>query len=698
MPISIVFDSPLWRDFQINVLDTLPSLVDNFVAGRLSEHVSEWHKITRDKQIIDTVKGLKIEFTDLPCQNFIPNEYKHTSEEIAFLENEIQKLLSKQIITEVTPVPGQYVSNIFLRDKKDGTYRMILNLKKLNFSVEYYHFKMETLKSAINLMTPGCYMASIDFKDAYYSVPIFEPHRKYLRFQFGGKLYEFTCLPNGLSSGPRLFTRLTKPLFAGLREEGHLNTVYIDDSLLFGDDESECRLNVIDTTTLAVGLGFVAHPGKSIFDPVQIIDFLGFTLNSINMTVKLTNEKAKVLRDLCIRLLSYKKPKIRTVATVVGKMVAAFPGVEFGQLYYRLLDNEKAKALQKCAGNYEAKMTISQLAKDDLNWWVDNILSTQRLVSHGQPQWTVYSDASRSGWGGGIFGEMKTGGHWSELEQEMHINVLELLAVIYTLSSLCDHLRDTHVRLMIDNQTAVAYVNKMGGKKALCNKIGRRIWEWCLDRNIWVSAAYVTSKDNYAADEQSRIKHDNSEWQLNSEIFQALIDLWGTPDIDLFASRLNNKLDRYYSWKPDPYSVGVDAFHAYWGDCFAYIFPPFSIIGKILQKIEEDQATVIMIVPMWTTQSWFSKLLRMLIDCPFYFHRSPQVMTHPDKDPSQLPRMDLLACCLSGKRYLTRNFQEGLRKSSCVHGGRVQLYNTMSTLRSGLVLRLHGVVIPLHPL
>ena len=272
------------------------------------------------------------------------------------------------------------------------------------------------------------------------------------------------------------------------------------------------------------------------------------------------------------------------------------------------------------------------------------------------------------------------------------------MAVFYTLSSLCNDKRNVHIRLMIDNQTAVAYMNKMGGKKTLCNKIARKIWEWCCDRNIWVSAAYITSKDNYEADEQSRIKHNNSEWEINTEIFNILTNIWGLPEVDLFASRLNHKLERYYSWKPDPFSEGVDAFNAFWGNWFAYIFPPFSLVGKILQKIEEDKATVVMIVPMWTTQSWFSKLLRMLIDCPFYFHRSADVMSHPDKDASHLPRMDLLACCLSGKRSLTTRFQDGLRRLSCPHGGRVQLYNTTSTLRSGLHLQLRGDVIPLHPL
>jgi hypothetical protein len=83
---------------------------------------------------------------------------------------------------------------------------MILNLKKLNESVQYLHFKMDTLTSALQLVRPGSFMASIDLKDAYYSVPIALEHQKYLSFLWQGKGYQYTALPNGLSSAPRLFT------------------------------------------------------------------------------------------------------------------------------------------------------------------------------------------------------------------------------------------------------------------------------------------------------------------------------------------------------------------------------------------------------------------------------------------------------------------------------------------------------------
>ena len=229
----------------------------------------------------------------------------------------------------------------------------------------------------------------------------------------------------------------------------------------------------------------------------------------------------------------------------------------------------------------------------------------------------------------------------------------------------------------------------------MCNRIARQIWDWCIHRNIWVSAAYLTSQDNFLADEQSRISHSNAEWEINPDIFSAMCNLWETPEIDLFASRLNFKVKQYYSWKPDPFSTGVDAFTANWGEYFSYIFPPFSLVGKILQKLEEDQATAMVIVPMWTTQSWFGKLIRMLIDCPFYFNRSIHTVTHPHKETEQLPKMRLLACCLSGKDSLKIDFQKKLSRSYCPHGGRAPLFSMKSTLNDLPSLQLRGVAVPI---
>ena len=130
---------------------------------------------------------------------------------------EIVKQLHKPAIVRAQHEPGEFISAIFVRPKMDGARRMILNLKDFNQHVEHHHFKMETLIDAIRLMTSNCFMASVDLKDAYYSVLIAKPHKKYLKFAWKGSLYAFSYFPNGLASCPRKFRKLLKPVYAVLR-------------------------------------------------------------------------------------------------------------------------------------------------------------------------------------------------------------------------------------------------------------------------------------------------------------------------------------------------------------------------------------------------------------------------------------------------------------------------------------------------
>ena len=157
------------------------------------------------------------------------------------------------------------MSNIFTREKSDGSLRIILDLTELNEFITYTHFKMDNLQTAINLLSPDCYMASIDWKDAYYSIPIESESRNYLAFLWAGTIYRYTCLPNGLASAPRLFTKITKVLFSEMRKQGFLSVSYIDDCLLLAKTRALCEDNVNCTVQFSEKAGFQIHPNKSVF-------------------------------------------------------------------------------------------------------------------------------------------------------------------------------------------------------------------------------------------------------------------------------------------------------------------------------------------------------------------------------------------------------------------------------------------------
>ena len=262
-----------------------------YVAGRLKQFVSVWQTITSDYSILSSIKGVKIEFVDYLKQTMIPREYNFDATEVVIIDKQIEKFLQIGVI-ETIHCEGEYISNIFIWPKKDGSYRLILNLRYVNQFVQYHHFKMENLKSAITLMSPNCYMASIDLKDAYYSVSIDTNHRKYLRFTWENQLFQFTCLPNGLSSAPRIVTKLMKPAYSTLYCEGFENVGYIDDTFLKASTSHDCEISVSSTVKLFTDLGLTLNMAKSVLIPSQSVTFLGFVLNSAQMTVSLTPFKS----------------------------------------------------------------------------------------------------------------------------------------------------------------------------------------------------------------------------------------------------------------------------------------------------------------------------------------------------------------------------------------------------------------------
>ena len=128
---------------------------------------------------------------------------------------------------------------------------------------------------ALNFIARGDSMISIDLKDAYFSVPIFPPHRKYLQFMWRDQSYEFSCLPFGYSLGPRVFTKIFKPIVACLRLNGLRIVIFLDDILLASSSYQECLNQLALLRTLLQNLGFLVNGDKSQLEPLTRMDYLG---------------------------------------------------------------------------------------------------------------------------------------------------------------------------------------------------------------------------------------------------------------------------------------------------------------------------------------------------------------------------------------------------------------------------------------
>ena len=203
----------------------------------------------------------------------------------------------------------------------------------------------------------------------------------------------------------------------------------------------------------------------------------------------------------------------------------------------------------------------------------------------------IVCDASNSGWGAVCEG-IETHGEWSLEELELYINVKELLAAFFAVQSFYPlHKNVLHIRLKIDNSTAVANINNYGSiKSPTLNQLSREFWDWCLQRQLHLSAESIPGIQNCIADRLSRqLEKGGVEWCLNNRIFRTIRQMTFEPSIDLFAARLNAKVGLFVSWHPEPGCHSVDVFNLCWTPHQCYAFPPFCLIGRVFSKLIEGQ-------------------------------------------------------------------------------------------------------------
>ena len=601
--------------------------------------------------------GCKINFTDTPVQTKLPHPIKFNEIEQKALDDIILQLEKDKVIERCEREPGDYVNQVFLREKKSTEgkkYRIILNMKKLNKDfIESIKHKSTSLQSCLDLMEPNCYMGSIDLANAFHTVPMHPDFTKYLKFTVKNITYKYLVLPMGYKDSARMFLKILKPVLAHLRAKSFLSSVYTDDFFLTDKTPPSCSLNVETTKQILKKLGF-DFSDKSVTQPTQNLLHLGFILNSVSMTVSLGSDKKSHIRNLVLECLNGECFSIRFLARLIGTLVAAFPGVEYGKLYYRQLEMLKTSELRRLR-NYEAVISLTQPCREELQWWLQEGLDSHKDISHGNPDLILTSDSSDYGWGAHLsHNKLSTQGLWSSVEAQFHINVKELKAVVLGVEALCSNVHSCHLQIQSDNTTTVSYINNMGGTHSLvCNHLAKQLILFCKLKHIWVSACHVAGSDNILADKLSRDFNHNIEWSLHPDTFQELCSAFGTPDIDLFASRINHKLPTYVSLNPDAKAIAIDAFAHKW-ESFMYIFPPFNLIPRILRKLKEDKTKrVVMVTPNWSVAQWFPVCKRMALQNPILLRNRVNILQLPTK-PKEihplLPKMRLLGWFLSGEK------------------------------------------------
>ena len=339
-------------------------------------------------------------------------------------------------------------------------------------------------------------------------------------------------------------------------------------------------------------------------------------------------------------LLNQQVCSVRQFMSLIGLLTATEKQVVAGRLHMRPIQWH-LKRHWHVPESLEKIIPLPQSLHPHLRWWLspNNVLKGQPLhpLQHALQ---LFTDTSNEGWGAHL-GDFTARGLWSTQESALHINLLELKAVLLALKQFERLCWNQTILVCSDNTTVVSYINKEGGMKSgsLCALLWRLLM-WCNQRQIVLRARHIPGHLNVIADKLSR--HGQviqTEWSLLQEVFDQICRRWHKPEVDLFVTKFNHKLPRFVSPVPDLLAWKVDALSVPWQDLDAYVFPPVALLGKVVSKlIDQGFRRVILIAPGWPNMSWFWDLVSMSVQIPLRLPRVGNLLTQPF---NQCPHRDL---------------------------------------------------------
>ena len=197
-----------------------------------------------------------------------------------------------------------------------------------------------------------------------------------------------------------------------------------------------------------------------------------------------------------------------------------------------------------------------------------------------------------------------------------------------------------HIHVQVDNKVALAYFLKMCGTRSpQLLKISKSIWNYLLSHQITITAEYLPSRLNVRADWEPRNATDSSDWKLHQRVYLKIAKPLETPTADLFASRSCHQVPQYIAWEPDQNGFATNAMQQDWNKMFRFAFPPFSLIGRVINKVlQENVEAMILVALTWQTQPCYTLLLRMSIQRPLLIPALPNLLLNcPGEKHLNLP-------------------------------------------------------------
>ena len=587
-----------------------------------------------DPWVLKVVKeGYQVPFHHNPPLSPVPLDfpsYRGNPEKFLALQEEVSQLIKKEAIEEVKDNSPGFYNRLFLVMKASGKWRPVLDVSRLNDYVVKTKFSMETTQSVLDSIQQGDWMVSMDMQDAYFHIPIHPSSRKFLRFTFNQRTYQFRALCFGLTTAPQVFTRVLAPLAKIVHLAGYQILLYLDDWLVIGKSIQEVLRAKEFVLQVAKKLGILINLDKSLLTPTQVIEYLGMKIDANLFWVSPSDKRCLSAEKILREFLASDVQQAKSWQSLLGHLSSLEKFIPGSRLRMRPLQYH----LNRCwdRESQKALIPVPPDLRPYLTWW----LAPQRLsrgfsLQKENPALQLYSDASREGWGATIEG-IHLSGKWSLQDKRHHINTLELKAIWLALREVTNLVEGKTIAVFADNTTALSYISKQGGTKSwTLFRLVEEIFLWLEEHQVLLVPQFIQGVKNTVADSLSRRGQVlPTEWTIHPEVCKEIWKWWGQPMIDLFATSLTKRLPLYFAPHSDPMAIGVDAMLQSWCNLEAYAFPPFALIRKVLNKFKQSRnCSLILIAPWWPQREWFPELMNLVVEPPRALPLRPDLLLQP---------------------------------------------------------------------
>lgn len=638
-------------DDSVNLGDLRFRDQNNFIAGNIHLNVNEWENLGAPDNVLNWIKnGVNIEDffkhfkgnfrgesfnSNTPPKKHFPNA-KICEAHKEFIVYTLSERICNGSLTLLGKVGECEPPHLILPLTVEPTKpRLCHDERFLNLWIKDSPFNLDTLRDVPRLLEKDDLMTSVDDKSGYDHIFLCEKSRKYFGVQFGGYFMVFNTIPFGFKASAFVYQTTGMVVTSFCRSLGVPCLQYIDDRWIgsgFKNKElSYCDSKDDEKALLAVKalyivcevlcrLGYFVNLQKSVFIPTTLLKFLGMLIDSNRLAFVIPEMKLERFALLRNQILSCKVVDLNTLQKFAGKCISFLLAIPSAKLFTK----EVNRAISLAYKNSGFVNISSDLRQEIEHWsFLDGWKQCFSWRSEKHLQISLATDASSFKWGALIFSdtsEMQVSDFWPQ-NDDRAIHLKEAHALVNTLRSVPDRVRNHRVDAYVDNLACVFAWENQKGKDPQLNNIMKELYNFTVDFNMDLKLIYIPSKSN-PADSVSR-NISAQDCMLSREKFCLVDSTFGPHTVDMMSLDSNAMQDskgnplKHFTPFPSPNSSGVNVFSQNLrNEGRLYVYPPFNLILPLLAYLKEQNVKhCTMIVPCMVNKPvWWPVFYRFLVD------------------------------------------------------------------------------------